>query len=52
MVHLMFWSEYQLVGMYWFTYVDIYRGQTPNWWMYGVPGSNLIRTPDLLVFQS
>jgi|694.fasta_scaffold00458_84 hypothetical protein len=52
MVHLMYWSEFRLAGLRWSTYVDVCRGQTPNWWRYGGPRSNLMRFPDQLVFQS
>lgn len=51
MVLCQVWSEARLAGMRWSTYVDIYRGQTPFWYRFDVPGSNLMRCPDRLVFQ-
>lgn len=51
MVHLMCWSDYELAGMYRADYFDVYRGQTPMWYRFVEPACNLIRYPDLLVYQ-
>jgi hypothetical protein len=51
MVLCQIWSDYHLAKVYWAVYFDIYRGQTPMWWRFGVPDSNLMRFPDTLVFQ-
>lgn len=51
MVLCQVWSEARLAGVYWSSYLERNYSATTAW-RYAGPGSSLMRSPDLLVFQS